>query len=462
MSKWEKRNIVFNSIAVLIRVLIDKVSKDQLIGYECTDLYDLQHDSNLAIIEFEGLLYDENGTLHIEENESWDKLIETIESFLNKPDEQKEISEMLLFLQYMDNAMQKVFDNCRTEFELGEFRYLNSNVDETGIGIVPKCICRWMQLSADKNRSHEVNNLLKNFYAINLVELGKFQIVHHFIDSREFIDKEVLNIGVSPLWKWESYHSEHVKIKSEKVINPSYQSDMEMENRIILKTLQEASEKELDIIVFPEMHGNVKTCEVVTKHILMTRRLYRYPALIVLPSIWNDGKNYAYTISGKGKILFQQEKRTRFISKEKAYENLSLSERPEIHVLHIQGIGRILVMICRDFLERDELELLLKHTKATMILVSAYSTGLHDFERVSGICCAYECSVVLINSCAGYKNGDLLGFIERAGHSVPEGENKIVKINPCERFDNIGESCQYCREYCCLFTTQMNCRRINL
>lgn len=53
----------------------------------------------------------------------------------------------------------------------------------------------------------------------------------------------------------------------------------------------------------------------------------------------------------------------------------------EIYVLHCQGIGRMVIAVCRDALIAEYMFLLLNIIKSTLRIIPSFSTGSYDLAR---------------------------------------------------------------------------------
>lgn len=86
-----------------------------------------------------------------------------------------------------------------------------------------------------------------------------------------------------------------------------------------------------------------------------------------------------------------------------ALENIEANHM--IHIIHCEGIGRIAIMVCKDFLTLEYLRTMIQVFKLTLILVPSFSTGSYDFVTTEQECMNNDCSIVWINSCAAYVKG---------------------------------------------------------
>ena len=87
-----------------------------------------------------------------------------------------------------------------------------------------------------------------------------------------------------------------------------------------LNDKSKSDEEKVDILVFPEMHGNAEMKKILRSR--MIRAKFDCPKLVVLPSYWNDGKNIASVIERHGFDIIEQGKRIAFIDKDSYHENL--------------------------------------------------------------------------------------------------------------------------------------------
>ena len=126
--------------------------------------------------------------------------------------------------------------------------------------------------------------------------------------------------------------------------------------------------------------------------------------------------------------------------------------------MHIRGLGRILVIICRDFLEVKEVEDIFNEIRPTLVLIPSFSTGFHDFDVIKGIGEAHECVMGWVNSCARSKEGDPIGFVDRAGHSYKVEGERTQLFYPCNVDKDTRNSCQCCLDCdinICLYTADL-------
>ena len=81
-----------------------------------------------------------------------------------------------------------------------------------------------------------------------------------------------------------------------------------------------------------------------------------------------------------------------------------------VNIIHYEGIGRIAILICKDFLTTRYMEQLMRCFKLTLIIVPSFSTGSYDFCQSFDVCAHDDCNVIWINTCAAMEKGKEANF----------------------------------------------------
>lgn len=160
------------------------------------------------------------------------------------------------------------------------------------------------------------------------------------------------------------------------------------------------------------------------------------PALILLPTVWEKHANTACLLDGTGEIICRQRKQYPFMLSEKYEEDIVPDHM--LYLIHGEGIGRVVIMICRDFLTADYLSRVLTGLKTTLILIPSYSTGDHDFEQVLGKLLSEDCCAIWTNACSVVKKqrGGKTGMVLQAGKArvdIRERYKEFVCPGDCSR-----------------------------
>ena len=335
---------------------------------------------------------------------------------------------------------------------------LNDNFAETEISLLPYTETFWERKSRGSQHSYEINGLLKNFMYIDERELERYEvnrIQHILLNSFLFqpaIDKGYLRIGFSPLSRnlklnISAYIRDHIR----------YFSVENKENSKIIKqavfsVLEKAKKEKVDILFFPEMIGSVELVAAVKEKLeeFFPEEEGEYPALIILPSIWKDNENSTVILTRDGESVCIQKKQYPYDGPiEPGGERMLEDIEPDktIHLIHCKGLGRMAVMICKDFLAEKYLELVLQILKAKLILVPSMSTGEYDFKTQANICEHLDCCVLQCNCCSAEimvredqrDKMNIIGYILKSGKNqnpryvnVPaDGAAQILRPKRC-------------------------------
>ena len=102
--------------------------------------------------------------------------------------------------------------------------------------------------------------------------------------------------------------------------------------------------------------------------------------------------------------------------------------------------------ICRDFLNEDYINDILRLYKVTLLLVPSHSTGEFDFNNIANICKSKSCCVLWLNTCAAYteEKSDNFKHISFLSKVPMKGKSdKIDKRGPCKHIceDNCRQDC---------------------
>lgn len=136
----------------------------------------------------------------------------------------------------------------------------------------------------------------------------------------------------------------------------------------------------------------------------------------------------------------------------------NLEQNGEITVIHCDGIGRIVVMICRDALPREHLHRVLEYLKATLLIIPSFSTGNYDFEDRLQICRSYDCCAVWINTCSVHLIDESVGEkLNKIGMVLRTGKGKLKNrtfdcLRSTQKCDGLGD--KECTG--CLYVKKLN------
>lgn len=294
-----------------------------------------------------------------------------------------------------------------TTDELVYLNSLNDNVKATGICIMPyleATECYGVNDNDEETKRitsphmHEVlwemnDDLKRCRYRI----ANEGIIVEHIIMSwhaRESVNSHFFRVAFSPLtreselldWTIENDVRPYGQVQKRRYNEPKNSDMLEKRLKSVIKFASESGLK-CDLLFGPEMLGTNKMYQDDGSYVLKTLEENGcdpddVPKLIILPSRTNQGRNYCYIFNNYGEKLGEQYKMFPYRSKKEHYEE-ALDNHGEIRyfVIHIPRHARIVIMICKDFLEDDPHlhELIYKQINPTLIIVPSYTIGETDF-----------------------------------------------------------------------------------
>ena len=378
---------------------------------------------------------------------------------------------LLLLLYYMDRAIAVCYGlNVNFEDDIEEIEFLNSNYEETHIILLKKVSCKW----GFRRYGNGIRGILNYFYFIVFDPENSIKYKNYSLDSKIIMTnkKSNLRIAISPLTKEkvvvfskpyerenEITQSKQYWFRVEKLMNENYITEL------VRKNIYVAGEKRTDILVFPEMLGTRKMLNDIITEIQQNDISVPVPPLIIFPSIWEktvddlDNTNKSAIILNGTDIIFEQDKRCDFkdVSEtgEYIYEDINRNRKKHniINTLHIEGIGRLCIVICFDYIDIENRECILKNLQPTLICTPSFSTGSHHFMTADSALMYQECNWVWCNTCSAIhetkKEGNFktIGIITKLSKNC-DSSNLEAYI---QRFDGVEkckkEQCDKCVYY---------------
>ena len=449
----------YNILADLIRWVEDNTEEDFFIKYRgISRAYVMKMNRALGALFPELIQQETYQTLEIVDDDRWDDVFfERLIDFIDKCKEDKKSRNnkgdvLVQLIHKLDKGLSERILAGEDYLNISKpVNCLNTNWNETQIMLLPRCRCLWERNSQGKQYGSGLMNDMKSMYYIRTEDLKGYELRNVFLGKTFFSYRKNLRIGVSPITnkdvlKVSYYEKENSVYFSVNGLRKPSNIRSRMRN-----ILQKARDAGVDIMLFPEMLG----MEVLIEDY---RGMYeddwdgKYPELLLFPSIWNAHSNTCVVTEMDGTELGRQQKQNPFLydlgKQEKAKMRELATEAIEglepdktIWLFHIEGIGRMAVMICMDFLERNYRRILLDVLKGTFLMVPSFSTGCFDFENVMKECCQYDCSVVWGNCCSAMnlenakrENFNNIGFIQFSGKLTDSvGKISIEEKNRCNK-----------------------------
>ncbi len=190
------------------------------------------------------------------------------------------------------------------------------------------------------------------------------------------------------------------------------------------------AEKEVDIIIFPEMTFTDKMLTAVSHAVNSNRGKL---ALVVCGSIWQDNTNYSVLLGGNGIEIGTQYKLNRFkpddkedkmpdhsenskpsddkkAIKYKKYEDIDLSsDKRIIKIYDLEGLGRFCTSICVDFVNGDCFDTMVK-SGINICFVPAYTESLYSFKENASLIGSKNFASVFVSNYCGKIQKENISF----------------------------------------------------
>lgn len=330
-----------------------------------------------------------------------------------------------------NTALNKTFDG------------LNENKEETGILVVPKVktpIDTFYDGRIEKeyqtaySLTDYINSKLTKLMCISKKALEGFNLQNIILNPFKFKEVEKIRIGVTPccsnpidsLFDFEEYIDEDgVRLEYIK----ERKADDLLFNRFS-DVLLEAKKQRIDILLGAELCGTLEMTNYEGAgylNIFHDKNDYA-PFLIIPPTFWNVDKNYTDLFINNGKHIGRQYKQNRYVytkAGKKIAEGLKNIPN-DILLLHMPGIGRIVVSVCIDYITPNFRDLLVRTLHANLILVPSYTKSTVQFGNAMTSVREYGTNVIWSNSCSAL-NGQFTDHNPLCAIATP--------ISNTERFD---------------------------
>ena len=412
---------LYNIVAELCSDIVSSCSEKFFVEYSCVSPAEKSRIAKVVQAEIPALFQESDNGVGVRELSSENlttEFLENLKSLVNRLKADRDYYALLGLLQILDQAMASLLNLAIAEFEQEKFSIvLNTNRESVGVGLLPRCSCIWER----KHRLiHRYNNLESFLYNILLIEnsvLGELIDKHYFLKDElfpHFKERKAVKIAATPLRLERNFKVQLTDKDKVQYFNIAYEnSTFESDNELVWKKIWTAAENESDIVVFPELLGNVETTDYVANKIksLSPDDAAKIPSLIVLPSYWEKNRNVVTVMDKFGNVICKQNKQNPF---RKEFDGIGyleqISSNLVVNILHFEGIGRIAIMVCRDFLETEYMQQLMRCFKLTLIIVPSFSTGSYDFRRSFDLCAHEDCNVVWVNTCAALIKGKEANF----------------------------------------------------
>ena len=436
---------IYNIIADICSEVISENDETLFVRYSCVSQEAKRQIYSGIYNAFPILSDDRTGaTRFLEPDDLTESFFEELICFTEKLRGSRDYFVMIALLQVLDEALkrllhEKIEEFCRDDFSV----VLNTNREITGVGLLPRCSCVWERSNRLAHSYNRLDNFLFNLLLMENSILGELIDKHYFL-KRDFFpyfeEDHTLRIAASPLTLESPFRKVYYKDSGVNCFCVDYDAhDYSSDNENIWRKIISAADNRCDIIVFPELLGNPDTVSYIRRKLSLLggNEQRRMPSLIILPSVYEKHLNTVYILDRSGGILCKQSKQNPYREQRSdgAYLEMIFSNNV-VNIMHFEGVGRMAVLICKDFITTKYMEQLMRCFKLNLIIVPSYSTGSYDFRQSFDLCAHDDCNVVWINACAALEDGKEsnfknIGYVrKRIGRNDDESQ-KLCEMPIC-------------------------------
>lgn len=372
---------------------------------------------------------------------------------------EKDFFAVVGLVQIIDESLETILKNEIRKFQEDDFSVImNSNREQVGVGLLPRCSCCWERKRRLSHYYNRIDNFLFNLLVLENSILGELIDKHIFLKPdffKDFESKKALKIAATPLQLEKNFDFNFHVADKVQYFSIDYKGLFsKAEEDALWGKIVVAGESGSDIIVFPEALGKKDMVGAIQKKIRENDGKIPIPSMIVLPSHWENFQNTVTVLDRHGSIVCRQSKQNPF---KEVYNGTNWLEHIRanniINILHFQGVGRIAILICKDFLTTKYTEQLMRCFKLTLLIVPSFSTGSYDFKQSFDLCAHDDCNVVWINSCAAMEEGkehnfENIGYVRKRISRKEDESQKLFEMKTCS-----GAFCGKCKKDCIFFET---------
>ena len=438
-------NSIYNIVSDLCSFVIKSCSEDFFVKYSCISESEKRRINMLVRSHVGGLFLSENQVAQLSEENFTEDFFAELKKLIEDLTSKNDFFAIVALVQILDESLASLLKVKIAEFQEDDFSVvLNTNRETTGIGLLPRCSCIWERKHRLSHSYNRMDNFLFNMLLMENSILGELIDKHFFIKSNLFTDfskKKALKIAATPLrlereFDVQPYDEDKVQYFKISYTKDSFKSD----NELIWSKIITAAQNKSDIIVFPEMLGNPDMVGFITRKLkeLSPEERKSIPSLIILPSFWEKNRNTVTILDKYGELICRQSKQNPFRVEQNGTGYLEgILSSLVVNIFHFEGIGRIAILICKDFLTTKYMEQLMRCFKLTLIIVPSFSTGSYDFRQSFDLCAHDDCNVVWINTCAALEKGKEsnfknIGYVRKRISRNDDEAQRLSRMPICE------------------------------
>ncbi len=371
--------------------------------------------------------------------------LDCLETYMETLSQQEEAFAMIYLLQILDAALETLLLDIIREYQREDFSVvLNTNREITGIGLLPRTSCVWERKHRLFHSYNRLDNFLTHLLLLDHHILGELIDKHYFLKQElfpHFAATKSIKVAVSPLRLERCFEVIADEKNMVQYFHVQYTGeDFRTENERLWQKILAAARNESDMVVFPEMLGNPAMQEDISQRLkrLNERERRKMPSLIFLPSVWDNHQNTVIILDKNGDTVCKQTKQNPFRDEVNGTGYLEdIRTNMVVNILHYEGIGRIAVLVCKDFITTAYMEQLMRCFRLTLIIVPSFSTGSYDFRQSFDLCAHDDCNVVWINTCAALQKGkeanfENIGYVRKRIGRNDDDSQKLCEMPICQ------------------------------
>lgn len=412
---------LYNIVAELCSVIVRYCTEEFFVKFSCVSPTERNRIYGEVRTGLAALFMEDGDKAVVRELSAADvtpAFLDDLKSLMERLKSSNDYYALLGLLRILDEALVGLLVQAEAEFEQENFSLvLNTNRESVGIGLLPRCSCVWERKHRLVHCYNHLESFLYNILVLENSVLGDLIDKHYFLKKNlfpNFAKRNAIKIAATPLSLKRNFKVQLEDRDKVQYFSIAYDSlSFDSDNELIWQKIWTAAENESDIVVFPELLGNCEMVDYVSRKIkaLSSAEADKIPSLIILPSYWEKNRNVVTVLDKFGNLVCKQNKQNPF---RKEFGGVGYLEQINsnlvVNILHFEGIGRVAILVCRDFLTTSYMEQLMRCFKLTLIIVPSYSTGSYDFRRSFDLCAHEDCNVVWINACAALTRGKEANF----------------------------------------------------
>lgn len=443
-------NRIFDLIAALCSDVIGSCPDDSIfVRYSCisTAAKELMRDMIFQDLPFlfEKDVQNTPAVRQLTKEELNNSRLERLEKYMAELSQRRDSFVMIFLLQILDNALRTLLLEIIRDYQSDDFSVvLNTNRELTGIGLLPRTSCVWERKHRLSHSYNRLDNFLSHLLLLDSHILGELIDKHYFLKHEmfpAFSETKSIKVAVSPLRLERFFNLALHEKNMVQYFSIQYTGkDFGAENERIWQKILAAAQNESDIVVFPEMLGNPAMQADISQRLraLNEQERRKMPSLILLPSFWDNHQNSVIILDKNGNTLCRQNKQNPFRSEVNGTGYLEdIRTSRVVNIFHHEGIGRIAVLVCKDFITTGYMEQLMRCFRLTLIIVPSFSTGSYDFRQSFDLCAHDDCNVVWINTCAALEKGKEanfknIGYVRKRIGRNDDDSQKLCEMPICQ------------------------------